>query len=126
GWKSHIDTPGVEQLEIWKKFFSSIRWQDLVPDQTQSVITAGAGTYGDVNTRVSESDYSTAAKTEDGSLVVVYVPTVREIEINMQALRSAGRARWFDPSNGNYQDIEGGPFICQCGIQALHPSRQES
>jgi len=110
GWKSHIDTPGVEQLEIWKKFFSSIRWQDLVPDQDQSVITAGAGNYGDVNTRVSESDYSTAARTEDGSLVVVYVPTVREIVINMLALRSVARARWFDPSTGNYQDIEGGPF----------------
>jgi hypothetical protein len=109
-WKSHIDTPGVEQLEIWKKFFSSIRWQDLVPDQNQSVITAGAGTFGDVDTKVSESDYSTAAKTDDGSLVVVYIPTVRDITINMQTLRSAARARWFDPSNGSYHDIEGGPF----------------
>lgn len=109
-WQRHIDTPGVEQLSIWKRFFSSIRWQDLVPDQNRAVITAGAGTYGDVDTRVSRSDYSTAAKTTDGSLVVVYMPTARAITINMETLRGPARARWFDPSSGSYQEIEGGPF----------------
>ena len=76
GWKNQIDTPGVEQLGIWKTFFSSLPWQDLVPDQDHSVLTGGYGTYGDVDTRVSESDYSTAARTPDGSLAVVYMPTL--------------------------------------------------
>ena len=110
GWKNHIDTPGVEQLGIWKKFFSSIRWQDLLPDQNQSVIMEGAGSYGDVDTRVSQSDYSIAARSADGSIVVVYLPTIRAIRINMEALRGPARARWFDPSIGSYQEIDGGPF----------------
>lgn len=110
GWQSHIDTPGVDQLKIWKEFFSSIPWQDLVPDQDHSVLTGGFGSFGDVDARVSESDYATAAKTADGGFIVVYMPTNRAITINMAALKSSGRARWFDPSNGTYQSISGSPF----------------
>jgi hypothetical protein len=110
GWQTHIDTPGVDQLKIWKGFFSSLPWQDLVPDQDHSVLTAGFGTYGDVDTRVSESDYATAAKVPDGSFVVTYMPTVRAVTINMAALKGSARARWFDPSSGTYQSISGGPF----------------
>jgi hypothetical protein len=110
GWQSNIDTPGVEQLGYWKSFFSSIRWQDLVPDQDHSVVTDGIGSYGDVETQVSASDYCTAAKTPDGSTVVAYVPTVRAITVNMASLNGPARARWFDPSNGAYQEISGSPF----------------
>ena len=108
GWKDKIDTTGVEQLGIWKNFFSSIPWQELIPDQVHKVITDGFGHYGDVDTRVSESDYATAASTPDGSTVVVYVPTARIIMINMATLRAPAQARWFDPSNGHYQNIPGG------------------
>ena len=110
GWQSHIDTPGVAQLKIWKEFFTALPWQDLVPDQNHAILTAGYGTYGTVQTRVSQSDYSTAAATPDGSLVVLYMPTARTITINMAALKGAARARWFDPSNGTDKDVPGGPF----------------
>jgi hypothetical protein len=110
GWKEKIDTPGVEQLGIWKKFFSSLPWQDLVPDQDHKALTAGFGTFGNVDTRVSESDYATAARTADGSTIVVYIPTARMITIDMACLRGAARAQWFDPTSGSYQDVTGGPF----------------
>jgi hypothetical protein len=108
GWKGKIDTPAVEQLGIWAKFFSSLPWYDLVPDQDHQVITAGFGTFGNVDTRVSESDYATAAKTQDGSTVVVYVPTARAVTINMACLHGAAKAQWFDPSDGTYKDAETG------------------
>jgi hypothetical protein len=110
GWQSHLDTPGVAQLKIWKEFFAALPWQDLVPDQNHSILTAGYGTYGTLQTRVSESDYSTAAATGNGSLVVVYMPTARTITINMGALRGPTRARWFDLTIGSYLDFPGSPF----------------
>jgi hypothetical protein len=110
GWQSHLDTPGVAQLKLWKEFFTALPWQDLAPDQDHSILTAGYGTYGTLQTRVSQSDYSTAAATPDESLVVVYMPTARTITINMAALRGPARARWFDPAIGSYQDIPGSPF----------------
>ncbi len=111
GWQDHLDTPGVAQLKLWKDFFAALPWQDLVPDQDHSVLTAGYGTYGTLQTRVSQSDYSTAAKAPDGSLAVVYMPTARTITINMGVLRGSTRARWFDPTSGAYQDVPGNPFV---------------
>ena len=100
----------VTQLTIWKNFFTSLPWQDLVPDQDHRVVTAGLGTYGTLKTRVSQSDYCTAARTADGSVVVAYLPTVRTITVNMASLKSRARAQWFDPTNGAYTTIPGGRF----------------
>ena len=110
GWESHLDTVGVTQLTIWKQFFTSLPWQDLVPDQDHSVVTAGLGTYGTLQTRVSQSDYLTAAKTPDGSFVIAYMPTARTITVNMASLKAHATAQWFDPTNGAYTTIPGGPF----------------
>jgi hypothetical protein len=110
GWKHYIDTTGVTQLTIWKDFFSSLPWYDLVPDQEHVVVTAGLGTYGDFSTRVSQSDFCTAAKTPDGSFVVVYMPTARTITVNMASLKARANAKWFDPTNGSYKVVSGGPF----------------
>jgi hypothetical protein len=110
GWESHLDTPGVAQLTIWKDFFSSLPWQDLVPDQDHKIVTAGLGNYGDIQTRVSQSDYCTASKTSDSSFVVAYMPTARAITVNMASLKAPANAKWFDPTNGAYSTIPGGPF----------------
>ena len=123
GWQSHLDTPGVAQIKLWKEFFSALAWQDLVPDQNHSILTAGFGTYGTLQTRVSQSDYSTAAKTPDGSLVVVYMPTARTITVNMKALRGSTRARWFDPTTGAYQDVPGSPFANSGSHQFTPPGK---
>jgi hypothetical protein len=110
GWKFYVDTVGVTQLVYWRGFFSSLPWQDLVPDQDHTVVTTGFGTVGDLETRPSRSDFSTASKTPDGSLVVAYMPTAREITVNMASLRAPAQGRWFDPTNGTYKNIPGGAF----------------
>ena len=110
GWKYYFDTAGVTQLMIWRRFFSSLPWQDLVPDQDHMVVTAGFGSLGDMQIRVSKSDFCTASKTPDGSFVVAYMPTVRAITVNMTILKAPAIASWFDPSNGVHTTIPGGPF----------------
>jgi Protein of unknown function (DUF4038)/Putative collagen-binding domain of a collagenase len=110
GWKYYVDTAGVRQLTIWKDFFTSLPWYKLVPDQDHSVVKAGLGTYGDFQTRVSNSEFCTVAKTDDGSFVVAYMPTVRTITVNMSVLKSPANAKWFDPTNGRYRTIPAGPF----------------
>src|ERR1017187_4439086 len=40
GWKFYVDTVGVTQLMFWHGLFSSLPWQDLVPDQDHTVVTA--------------------------------------------------------------------------------------
>jgi Protein of unknown function (DUF4038)/Putative collagen-binding domain of a collagenase len=126
GWKEKIDTPAVEQLGIWAKFFSSFPWQDLVPDQDHAVLTDGYGTFGNVDTRVSESDYATAAKTTDGSVVVVYVPTERPITVNMASLNGPAKARWYDPTNGAWQDVSGDSLPNSASKQFTPPGKNHA
>jgi len=111
GWKSYLDTVGVAQFVIWDRFFSTLPWQDLVPDQDRTVVTTGLGTLGDLQTRVSKSDFCTASRTPDGSFVVAYMPTARTITVNLATLKAPAHARWFDPTNGTYTTIPGGPFV---------------
>ncbi len=120
GWESHIDTPGVAQLTIWKDFFAALPWQDLVPDQDHKVVTSGLGTVGGFKTRVSQSDYCTAAKTADGSFVVAYMPTARTITVNLASLKAPASAKWFDPTNGTYSPIPGGP-VANKGTREFTP-----
>jgi hypothetical protein len=120
GWQSYLGTAGVTQLTIWEHFFSSLPWQDLVPDQDHTVVTAGLGTYGTLQTRVSQSDFCTSSKTPDGSFVVAYMPTARTITVNMANLKSPANAKWFDPTSGTYTTIPGGP-IANTGTRQFTP-----
>ncbi len=108
GWEYVLDTLGVAQFTIWKDFFSSLPWQDLVPDQDHKIVTAGLGSFGTFQTRVSESDFCTASKTPDGSFVVAYMPTARTITVDMTRLKAPANAKWFDPTNGTYTSMTGG------------------
>jgi len=102
GWQSHLDTPGVAQLKIWRDFFATLPWQDLVPDQNHTTVTAGLGTYGDFKTRVSQSDFCTASRTADGEVVIAYMPTARTVTVNLAKLKAPAVAKWFDPASGSY------------------------
>ena len=120
GWQAHIDTMGVAQITIWKNFFSAIPWQDLEPDEKHAVLISGTGDPGDMNLRVSKSDYATAAKTADGSVVVVYMPTARTVTLNMAGLTAPAMAKWFDPTNGAYTEVPGIP-IANTGTKQFTP-----
>ena len=109
GWKNNLDTPGADQLGVWKSFFTSRRWYNLVPDQTHSVVTAGYGTYYGFGA-LGTNDYATTARTPDGTLVLCYTPVAHALTVDMTKMNAGTTARWFDPVNGTYIDISGSPF----------------
>jgi hypothetical protein len=49
---------------------------------------------------VLDNDYVTAAKTPDGRLALIYLPTKRTISVNREALPTGSRAAWIDPASG--------------------------
>jgi Protein of unknown function (DUF4038)/Putative collagen-binding domain of a collagenase len=137
GWKSNLDTPGVIQLSYMKNLFASKKWYDLIPDQTHTVVTSGYGSFscligklladvGKSQDRISRalvrfgkslaissittSACATAARTSNGSSVLVYLPTISTISVDMSKLASAATARWYDPTNGEYAEMNGSPF----------------
>ena len=59
---------------------------------------------------VDSNDYATAARTGDGALVLVYMPTRRTVTVDMTQLSGPAMVRWFDPSNGAYKAIAESPL----------------
>jgi Protein of unknown function (DUF4038)/Putative collagen-binding domain of a collagenase len=116
GWQSNLNTPGVTQIHHWKDFFSARAWYDLLPDETHSVVTSGYGTLGNASTKASASDYLTAARTPDGSLVIAYTPTAHTFTVDMTKLSGPAAAQWFDPTNGTYKMVQGSP-LANAGTQ---------
>jgi hypothetical protein len=98
-WKQHFDTPAVTQIGLMAGFFRTLPWQNLVPDQSHTILTDGFGAYNSEGDVLANA-YATAAATADGSLVVVYVPTARTIRVDRSQLKAGLAAEWFDPTNG--------------------------
>jgi hypothetical protein len=136
-WATNLDTKGIVQLQLMHDVFASRSWFNLVPDQGHEVVTAGydglSGLLGRISVYAENgprlvkrvfglihrvfslgtirlNTYATAARSSDGSLVMVYVPTARTITINMSKLSSPAAAHWFDPSSGRCVDAAGSPF----------------
>jgi hypothetical protein len=109
GWKGMLDSPGAVQMPHLRDLLAPRAWYSLVPDQVHSVVTAGYGTMTSTG-HVDDSDYVTTARTPDGSLVIVYMPTSRTITIDMSQLHRPARAQFYDPSNGTYSPVAGSPL----------------
>jgi len=97
GWQAALDGPGSISMTHLKALFSSRAWYELIPDQKHEVVAAG---YGDA----AGVDYVAAARTTDGSTVIVYLPTSRNVTVNLSKI-SGNQAKvwWFDPRTGKAQ-----------------------
>ena len=102
--ETHLDTPGVKQLQYMRKLFRSVAWYDLVPDQGHAFVTAGYGTFQDQGVESSD-DYVTAALTPNGSLGIAYLPQPTTLTVDMTKMRGPTKARWYDPTTGTFKVI---------------------
>jgi Protein of unknown function (DUF4038)/Putative collagen-binding domain of a collagenase len=120
-WRSNLDTPGVVELSYMKNLFAPRKWYDLVPDQTHTVVTDGYGAPAPLGTgSVTTDTYLTAARTPDGGLIIVYMPTTRTISVDMSKLSATTVARWYDPTTGDYINVSSSGFVNR-GIRQFTP-----
>lgn len=108
------DSPPNQVNRLADRVFDRPAWTDLVPEP--DLVTAGAGTYrvGAVAEDVLANDYATSARTPDGALAFVYVPTdatasERSITLDTTLLGSNPVATWYDPVTEATQDAGAGP-----------------
>jgi Protein of unknown function (DUF4038)/Putative collagen-binding domain of a collagenase len=103
-WRKTIDDAGSRDQAILAKTFSSINWQDLVPDLTHETLVNGIG--DDVATIA-------AARSHDGKLVVCYIPSTgadsRAFVIDLSRLSGNVSASWSNPIDGKRTEIDGFP-----------------
>lgn len=93
-WQSALNREGSLQMQYLHTLFRSRAWHLLVPDVRDSIITAGAGTFGD-------PDFATAARTSDGTTVIAYLPSARAIALDLTAVSGTdAKAWWLNPRTG--------------------------
>ena len=125
GWSAaDIDSIGVTQLGYETNLLKTLPWYNLVPDQSHALVTAGYGTFA-TSGLFASNDYATAAKTADGTLALVYMPTSRAITVDMSKMSGSTTARWFDPTNGTFTSIPGSPFA-NAGSRQFTPTGNNS
>ena len=109
-WQDVRQTQAITEQTVAVDLFRSFPWWTLVPDADGTFLVDGqgeavtAGTQEDGYADVLESDWATAAISEDGSLAVVYVPTARTITLDLSRLAPGVSAAWVDPVSGARQD----------------------
>jgi hypothetical protein len=93
-WKTNMDTTATKETQYWNALFKSREWYDLVPDQSHVAVTAGLGTSG-------STDFVTAARTSTGSTVMAFLPTSRQVTVDMTRVSGTqAKAWWYNPTNG--------------------------
>jgi hypothetical protein len=93
-WKQALDGASSACMAYVPKLFNSRSWHLLAPDFNHTVLTAGYGTSGD-------ADYVTAARCSDGSSIIAYLPTSRQVTIDMTKVGGAqAKCWWYRPSDG--------------------------
>lgn len=106
GWKEAMALEGSVSMEHLKTFALSRAWHTLIPD------TRVAGPMSTAHTEwllegcgeLRGLDYAGAACTPDGNTLLVYMPTPREIVVNLPRMNGKRiRGWWFDPRTGKTQ-----------------------
>jgi hypothetical protein len=111
-WQAQLNNVGSVSMQHFAALFNSRHWQTLVPDTSQTILTAGSGTFGD-------TDYATAAYASDGSSLIVYLPSSRTVTMNGSRLTGPSMiAWWFNPTTGTATQI--GTFATN-GTQLFTP-----
>ena len=111
GWEQRLSTRALTQITRLRTLFSTLAWWQLVPDTANRAGHRRTG-HGTDDQRgeggmkdVLENDYVTAARTPDGRLAVIYLPTQRTISVNTSAMAAGTRAAWIDPTSGRRDPV---------------------
>ena len=90
-WYEAVNSEGSQSVKHLAQLFGSIRWWTLRPDREMVQ-----------NQPSTALQFIASARSEDGSLAMVYLPESGEVELDASKLKPGARMRWFDPAAGTY------------------------
>jgi len=93
-WQSTLGSPGATSTTITAQLLRARPWHTLVPDTSHLTLTAGAGTSG-------SASYATCARAADGAFAIAYLPTSRQVTINLARISgTSASVYWYSPRIG--------------------------
>jgi hypothetical protein len=117
GWSNALNSAGARSMKHIAGVFAPRAWWTLIPDTSNTTLTAGAS---------SGSDRAVAARASDGAFAIAYMPSLRSLTIDMSKLAGPKvKAQWVDPASGALTAVAGSPFTA-FGAQSLRPAGANS
>ena len=95
GWQNSLGSTGSVQAALLGKLMLSREFWLMAPDLDHTVMTAGYG---------SAITLAVTSRSIDGQTIVSYIPTQRQVTVNMSKITDSGnqaRSWWFNPRNGS-------------------------
>ncbi len=90
GWVNALDRPGAYQAGILAGLMKRLGNTGRIPDNSLLL-----------NNGKERADHMEAFRNEAGTLVAVYMPVGKELEIDTESLKPAAfKAEWFNPKDG--------------------------
>jgi hypothetical protein len=113
GWEKALESTGSLDMQRMGSLLNGLPWPELVPsglNGMKTLVTSGAGTVASYTKGIGAAggdDWVVAAATPSGSALLAYVPATHAgpIGVDMTALSGSARARWYDPTKGNFTAI---------------------
>jgi Protein of unknown function (DUF4038)/Putative collagen-binding domain of a collagenase len=101
-WQQALASPGAQSMTHLHDLLMSMPWWSLEPDTDDTLLTGGQRT---------GFERAVAARTADRSFAVLYLPSSREITVDLQQLAGPRvAAHWYDPADGGRSAVPGSPF----------------
>jgi Protein of unknown function (DUF4038)/Putative collagen-binding domain of a collagenase len=101
-WQEALNSRGAQSMTHLRSLLRAVPWWHLEPDVDNSLLTDGLG---------SEEDRAVAARSVDRSFAVLYLPSDRDIAVDLEQLAGPQVvAHWYDPANGRLSEVSGSPF----------------
>lgn len=108
GWQGALDSPGARSMTQMRSLLDTLDWAELRP-AFEGFIVDGIG---------KGVMRAAAAISEDKRRAVVYVPSLREIGVNLGLLEGTKFSlRWIDPANAHSVPVRKSSFA---GLQRLN------
>jgi len=108
-WKAELNSRGAAGMMHLRTLFADTAWTTLEPDLGPEIIVSGGGDWGQRN-------YALIAQDSHGMRAMAYVPSSRELVLDLSSMAGPSRAEWFDPTNGSYHLVEGSPLPNQADV----------
>lgn len=116
-WQEALGSRGGQSMTHLGDLLMARPWWRLDPDVHNALLTSGLG---------SGEDRAVAARAADGSLALLYLPSAREITIDLGELAGPSVvAQWYDPADARFTTVSGSPFPAS-GSHRFQPSSIEN
>jgi hypothetical protein len=113
-WRDVLQARSTQEAPHLLRLMEALAWWRLRPDVQHDFVTAGYGHW-------KQADYVTAALADDGRAGVAYLPSAREVTVDLARFtRQPVTARWVDPTSGQSSPVAGAPFD-KAGKRGLLP-----